>query len=108
MVLWPFRLADGYDTSTITSPFVVPSRSLRSDARPSAAPGQNTKAKIRDPDRPTLPVAPLNRFEDISDPKYSPDKNEGITFEEAMATIHVIKSKDAEVMTGMQALTALY
>ena len=64
--------------------------------------------QIRDPDRPSPPVAPLNRFEDISDPKYSPDKNEGITFEEAMATIHVIKSKDAEVMTGMPALTALY
>mmetsp|Transcript_8087 Transcript_8087/g.36296 ORF Transcript_8087/g.36296 Transcript_8087/m.36296 type:complete len:826 (-) Transcript_8087:111-2588(-) len=47
-------------------------------------------------------------FEDIADPKYSPDKNEGITFEEAMATIHVIKSKDATTMTGMEALTALY
>ena len=39
---------DGYDTPTITSPFVVPSRSLRSDARPSAAPGQETR-KQKDP-----------------------------------------------------------
>ncbi|EEH55457.1 uncharacterized protein MICPUCDRAFT_60148 [Micromonas pusilla CCMP1545] len=47
-------------------------------------------------------------FEDIAAPTFAPDKNEGITFEEAMATIHVIKSKDNSILTGMDALTSLY
>ena len=49
-----------------------------------------------------------DRFEDIADPKYSPERNEGITFEAAMETIHVIKREDSAVVTGMEALTALY
>ena len=49
-----------------------------------------------------------NRFEDIADPAFSPDRNEGITFEEAMATIHVIQAKDKKILTGMDALTSLY
>ena len=52
--------------------------------------------------------SPRNRFEDISDPKYAAEKNAGITFEEAMETIHVIKSDGEEVVMGMEALTALY
>lgn len=57
---------------------------------------------------PPPPRATCHRFEDIADPAYSPDKNEGITFEEAMATIHVIRAEDKKILTGMEALTSLY
>jgi len=46
-------------------------------------------------------------FEDIADPKYSPLKNAGISYEDAMETIHVIKA-DESILTGMPALSALY
>mmetsp|Transcript_20577 Transcript_20577/g.57091 ORF Transcript_20577/g.57091 Transcript_20577/m.57091 type:complete len:400 (-) Transcript_20577:1301-2500(-) len=46
-------------------------------------------------------------FEDIADPNYSPRRNQGISYADAMDTIHVIK-RDGEIIKGMDALTALY
>ena len=46
-------------------------------------------------------------FENIVAPTFSSDANAGITKEEAMATIHVIK-RDGTVERGMQALETLY
>ena len=44
-------------------------------------------------------------FEDIAAKDFNPDNNKGITFEEAMDTIHVITRKDDKIFTGMEALT---
>jgi len=46
-------------------------------------------------------------FEDIASPEYSAVRNKGITYEDAMATIHVLKP-DGQVLLGMEALRALY
>ena len=46
-------------------------------------------------------------FENIVAPTFSSEVNAGISKEEAMATIHVIK-RDGTVERGMQALETLY
>lgn len=49
----------------------------------------------------------LIKFVNIASVKYNPRENEGITFEEAMETIHAI-TRDGEIITGPDALRALY
>jgi predicted DCC family thiol-disulfide oxidoreductase YuxK len=46
-------------------------------------------------------------FEDIASPSFSSVENEGILYDSAMETIHVIK-KDRSILQGMDALTSLY
>jgi predicted DCC family thiol-disulfide oxidoreductase YuxK len=46
-------------------------------------------------------------FVNIADPSYDEDENEGIAYEDAMETIHVIKA-DGDVVTGPDALRLLY
>ena len=46
-------------------------------------------------------------FEDISADTFKASNNKGITYDEAMKTIHVIR-RDDTIITGMEALTSLY
>jgi hypothetical protein len=47
-------------------------------------------------------------FENIVAPSFSPQRNQGITKSEAMATIHVIRGTDNTIIKGMDALELLY
>lgn len=47
-------------------------------------------------------------FENIVDPAFSPQQNEGITKTVAMATIHVIKASDGSIVRGLDALELMY
>ena len=47
-------------------------------------------------------------FENIVAPEFTPERNDGITKSEAMATIHVIKADSGTVIKGMEALELLY
>ena len=47
------------------------------------------------------------KFVNIASLKYNPRDNEGVTFEEAMETIHAIK-RDGTILTGPNALKTLY
>ncbi len=46
-------------------------------------------------------------FINIADPAFDPEAHEGIEYEDAMETIHVIK-RDGDVVTGPDALKLLY
>ena len=47
-------------------------------------------------------------FVNIADPAFDPKSHEGIEYEDAMETIHVIKREDGDVVTGPDALKLLY
>ena len=49
----------------------------------------------------------LIKFVNIASVQYNPNENAGITFEDAMETIHAIR-RDGEIVTGPDALRALY
>lgn len=47
-------------------------------------------------------------YVDISEPSYDAKKHQGITFEQAMETIHVLKRDGGEPLTGLPAIEALF
>lgn len=47
-------------------------------------------------------------YVDISDPAYDASKHQGVSFEEAMETIHVLKREGGEPLTGLPAVEALF
>lgn len=47
-------------------------------------------------------------YVDISDPAYDPAKHQGVTFAEAMETIHVLKRDKSEPLRGLPAIEALF
>ena len=47
-------------------------------------------------------------YVDISRPSYDAKKHQGITFEQAMETIHVLKRDGGEPLTGLPAIEALF
>jgi len=47
-------------------------------------------------------------YVDISDPAYDASKHQGVSFEQAMETIHVLKRDGGEPLTGLPAVEALF
>ena len=47
-------------------------------------------------------------FVDISSPRYDPAENADVTFDDAMATIHVVEREGNAITTGLDALQKLF